>query len=155
MDQLGRVLRSEGSDVNEPVTGTGVTAPTIRRLSADRLRLVLLLIAVATVFSGLAQVVAPGLVLRMLSVPRTVVARQLFATIGMFMVLFGGILIHALLDRADHPIVVFWTSLQKFGASGAVIVGVVRDVFAPVALGVATFDLVSGVLGLWYWRRIH
>jgi hypothetical protein len=126
-----------------------------RRLVSDPLRLVLLAIAAITVASGLTQIVAPGFVLDRLSVENTEATRQLFATVGMFMVLFGGMLIHALLDRAEHPIVVFWAALQKVGASAAVGIGVARGVFSEVALLVAGFDLLSGALGLVFWRRIR
>ena len=125
------------------------------RLVADPLRLVLVSIAVITVVSGLTQIVAPGFVLDRLSVENTEATRQLFATVGMFMVLFGGMLIQALLDRAEHPIVVFWAALQKLGASAAVGIGVARGVFSGVALLVAGFDLLSGALGLAFWRRIR
>ena len=126
-----------------------------RRLVADPLRLVLVAIAAITVASGLTQIVVPGFVLDRLSVENTEATRQLFATVGMFMVLFGGMLIHALLDRAEHPIVVFWAALQKLGASAAVGIGVARGVFSGVALLVAGFDLLSGALGLAFWRRIR
>jgi hypothetical protein len=125
------------------------------RLVGDPLRLVLVSIAVITVVSGLTQIVAPGFVLDRLSVEDTEATRQLFATVGMFMVLFGGMLIQALLDRAEHPIVVFWAALQKLGASAAVGIGVARGVFSGVALLVAGFDLLSGALGLAFWRRIR
>jgi hypothetical protein len=125
------------------------------RLVADPLRLILVAIAVITVVSGLTQIVAPGFVLDRLSVDNTEATRQLFATVGMFMVLFGGMLIQALLDRAEHPIVVFWAALQKLGASAAVGIGVARGVFSGVALLVAGFDLLSGALGLAFWRRIR
>ena len=132
------------------------TAVGVRRhLVADPLRLVLVAIAAITVASGLTQIVAPGFVLDRLSVENTEATRQLFATVGMFMVLFGGMLIHALLDRAEHPIVVFWAALQKVGASAAVGIGVARGVFSGVALLVAGFDLLSGALGLAVWRRIR
>jgi hypothetical protein len=125
------------------------------RLRGDPLRVVLALIAVSTIVSGLAQIVAPGFVLDLLSVEKLETTRQLFATIGMFMTLFGGLLLQALLDRAEHPIVVFWASLQKLGASAAVAIGVARDVFAPTALTVAAFDLLSGILGFLFWRRLR
>lgn len=125
------------------------------RLAGDPLRLALFAIAVITVVSGLTQILAPGFVLDRLSVENTEATRQLFATVGMFMVLFGGLLIHALLDRAEHPIVVLWASLQKLGASAAVGIGVARGVFAGVALLVAGFDLLSGALGLAFWSRIR
>lgn len=112
--------------------------------SLDRgLRLVLILISISTVLSGAAQVVAPGFVLHLLSAAQTTVSTQLFATIGMFMVVVGGALVHALLARSWEPILVLWAGVQKLLASAAVVIGVARGVFAPIALGVASFDLVS------------
>jgi hypothetical protein len=46
-------------------------------------------------------------------------------------------------------------SLQKVGASAAVFLGVTRGVFAAVALVVAGFDLLSGILGLALWNRVR
>jgi hypothetical protein len=117
-----------------------------------RLRLILIVISAFTVLSGLTQVVAPGFVLRILGTAQTDVTTQLFATIGMFMVVVGGALLHALLARKAERILVFWAGVQKILASGAVGIGVGRGVFAPIALGVACVDLVSGVLILWFWR---
>jgi hypothetical protein len=125
------------------------------RLRDDPLRLVVAGIAVITVATGATQIVAAGFVLGLLSAESTEATRHLFATVGMFMVLFGGLLIQALLDRGEHPMVVWWASLQKLGASAAVLVGVVRGVFAVVALAVAGFDLLSGVLGMALWNRIR
>jgi hypothetical protein len=127
-----------------------MTAPGV---STSRIRLLLLVISGATILSGASQAVAPGLVLRVLSVDRTVVTRQLFATIGLFMVAFGGMLLHALLVGDGDGILVLWAGVQKFLASVAVIVGVARDVFGAVALLVAAFDLFSGIVCLVYRRR--
>jgi hypothetical protein len=73
----------------------------------------------------------------------------------MFMVLFGGQLTQTLLSDRPAPIVLLWAGLQKLGASGAVILGVRRGVFSPLALGVATYDLLNGVLTLWCWRKLR
>jgi len=127
-----------------------MTVPT--RLDV-RLRQLLILISAATVISGALQLVAPGVVLRMLDVERTTVSTQLFATIGMFMVVVGGALLQALLTRSHEPVLVFWAGVQKFLASGAVIIGVGRGAFSPLGLTVASFDFVSGILVIWYWRR--
>lgn len=78
-----------------------------------------------------------------------------FAIIGMFMVLFGGLLFGALRAPAPVPIALLWASLQKIGACAAVSLGVARGLFSPLALLVATFDGVSGLLGLWYWARVR
>jgi hypothetical protein len=118
-----------------------------------RLRLLIVAISVATVASGAFQVVAPGVVLRFIGVERTSVSTQLFATIGMFMVVVGGALLHALLTRSREPVLVLWAAIQKFLAAAAVVIGVGRGVFSALALLVASFDFCSGVLVAWYWRR--
>lgn len=115
---------------------------------------VLMVIAGLTILSGLFQVVAPGFELRLLAAEATPTSEHFFGTIGMFMILFGGIFLNALLSPAGQPIIVFWASLQKFGASAAVGLGVLHHVFSPLALLVAGFDLGSGVLGICYWRKI-
>jgi hypothetical protein len=115
----------------------------------------LVLIAVITIFSGLVQMIAPGFELRLLSGEVTATSRHFFGIIGMFMVLFGGALGHALLSSAHHPIILFWAGLQKFGAFVAVGLGVLHHLFSPLALSVAIFDLVSALLVLSYWLLIR
>jgi hypothetical protein len=116
---------------------------------------VLLAIAAITVASGLGQIVAPQLVLRIVGADTAPAAAHFFAIIGMFMALFGGLLWQAL--RAPVPILpaLFWASLQKLGAAAAVAIGVRRGLFGSVALLIAAFDLGSGVLALWYWQRVR
>ena len=75
--------------------------------------------------------------------------------VGMFMVLFGGLLLQALFASRPQPIPVFWCGMQKFGAAAAVSVGVFREVLSWLALGVAAFDLFSAVLILVYWFSIR
>lgn len=116
------------------------------------LRRVLLLIAVLTVISGLVQAAAPGRLLGLLSAESTPATRHFFGIVGMFMVLFGGLLWHALASHSPQPIAVLWAALQKFGASMAVALGVWHGIFSPLALGVAGFDLLSGILAIMYWR---
>jgi hypothetical protein len=70
------------------------------------------------------------------------------------MVLFGGQLTQSLLGRPTR-IVLLWAGLQKLGASGAVLIGVRRGVFSPLALSVASYDLFNGGLSLWYWRKLR
>ena len=117
-------------------------------------RLLLIANGLTTILSGLLQLVAPALVLRLLRVEVTLTSRQLFATIGLFMVLFGGQLTQSLLGRPTR-IVLLWAGLQKLGASSAVLIGVRRGVFSPLALGVASYDLFNGGLSLWYWRKLR
>jgi hypothetical protein len=124
-------------------------------LVKDMLRKGLLLISALTVVSGLTQVVAPGFVLRLIGADVTLASSHFFGIVGMFMVLFGGLLLQALFAKAPQPIAVFWCGLQKFGAAAAVSMGVVREVFSWLALGVAGFDLLSGLLILIYWYLIR
>ena len=120
----------------------------------DWLFVLLLLIAASTAVTGCVQVIAPGFILRLLSAEVTITSRHFFAIVGMFMVLFGGATLHALLSFKHHPVVILWSSFQKFGASGAVALGVQRGVFSSLAIIVAVIDLLSGVLAFWYWLRI-
>lgn len=121
----------------------------------DGLYWVLVIIAVVTVISGLVQMIATDFELQMLGAESTAASRHLFGIVGMFMTLFGGAMLHALLSPTDHPVVVLWASLQKFGASVAVGLGVLHHIFSPLALLVAGFDLFSGILGIWYWNKIQ
>ena len=73
----------------------------------------------------------------------------------MFMVVVGGGLLNALLRPGRDPVIVFWAALQKLGASLAVGLGVRRRIFSPLALVVAGFDLLSGLLAVEHWRRIR
>ena len=120
----------------------------------DWLFVLVLLIAASTAVTGCVQVIAPRFILRLLSAEVTITSRHFFAIVGMFMVLFGGATLHALLSFKHHPVVILWSSFQKFGASGAVALGVQRGVFSSLAIIVAVIDLLSGLLAFWYWRRI-
>lgn len=117
------------------------------------LRLVLLAIAALTVMSGLVQLVAPSFVLGIIGADATAVGAHSFGIVGMFMVLFGGLLWEGLGPRGPIPTALRWAGLQKLGAAGAVGLGVARGLFGPLALGVAGFDLLSGVLIFVYLMR--
>lgn len=121
----------------------------------DWVYILLVLIAAMTALTGAIQVAAPGFILHLLSADSTMTSRHFFAIVGMFMVLFGGATLHALLSFKHHPIVIFWSALQKLGAATAVALGVERGVFATVAILVAGIDLLSGLLALWYWKQIR
>jgi hypothetical protein len=121
----------------------------------DWLYWLLVVIAASTFLTGGIQAIAPAFILRLLSAQITITSQHFFAIVGMFMVLFGGATLHALLSFKNHPVVILWSSFQKFGASVAVALGVQRGVFASLALIVAIIDFLSGVLALWYWSRIR
>ena len=121
----------------------------------DWLFVLLVLIAASTALTGAVQVMAPASILRLLSAEVTITSEHFFAIVGMFMVLFGGATLHALLSFKHHPVVILWSSFQKFGVSGAVALGVQRGVFSSLAIIVAVVDLLSGLLAFWYWLRIR
>ena len=125
------------------------------RASGDLLHRLLLLIAVATAVTGLVQLVAPGVVLDLLDAESTATSRQLFATVGMFMLVVGGLTVQALRSLPVPGFVLAWAAAQKAGAAGAVAWGVAVDVFGPVALLVAVFDGVTAVLAIVLWRRVR
>ena len=136
------VLRAQGGARAE-----GGALTLVRRL--------LLLIAAVSVASGAVQLVAPRLVLRLIGGDTSPSAAHFFGIVGMFMVLFGGLLWQALRAPRPMPVPLFWAGLQKLGASAAVGLGVSRGLFSALALGVAGFDLLSAALALWYWNAVR
>lgn len=118
------------------------------------LKIVLKIIAVITVLSGLVQMIKPAFVLGIIAADINPTTNHFFGIVGLFMILFGGLLFHALSDDKSRPTAVFWCGLQKFGASAAVALGVFRAVFGWLALGVAAFDFISGILIMIYWTSI-
>ena len=127
----------------------------VQRLVADPLRGVVAVISAVTVLSGLAQLVVPGVVLDLLGAESTPTTRQLFAIVGMFMAVVGAVTLQALLTEPTPAFVVFWCAVQKLGAFVAVTVGVARDLFDPVAMAVALFDLATAVLAALLWWRLN
>jgi hypothetical protein len=99
--------------------------------------------------------VAPGWILGFLAAERTPTTEHFFGIVGMFMLIVGGLAFHALLGKDRDPVVFLWASLQKFGASAAVGLGVFHKLFGTIALLVAGVDLLSGFLFLLYWRKIR
>jgi len=116
---------------------------------------VLVAISALTALSGLVQAVSPGLILGLIGGDTSAANRHSFGIVGMFMVLFGGLLLQALLSSRHHPLAVFWAGLQKLGAAGAVGLGVGKGLFSSLAWAVAGFDLLTGVLIFFYLRRIR
>ena len=112
----------------------------------------LVLISITTLISGVVQIFAPAFILALISAEITAATRQCFATVGMFMFLFGGMLLQVLLSRQMLPPVFLWAGLQKVGAFVAVAIGVMNHVFGPMALLVAFFDLLSGILIFVYMK---
>lgn len=111
-------------------------------------------VAALTLVSGIVLIVWPGTMLGMLGAERTAATLHLFGVVGMFMALFGGMLLHALLGARDAPVVVLWSGLQKVGAVCGMAIGVAHGIFSPLGLAVAGFDFVSGVLIFAYLGRM-
>lgn len=119
------------------------------------IRPILLLISLTTLLSGALQVIAPSFVLNFVGVEIDAATKQLFATIGMFMFLFGGMMVHVLYNEDNNRVAIMWSGLQKLGASVAVFVGIYKGIFVSLAAGVAAFDLLSGVLFFYYLKTLN
>jgi hypothetical protein len=126
-----------------------------RQLAGDRLGQLVAAIAALTVVSGGTQLVAPGFILDIIGGDSNETSRHFFAIVGMFMVVVGGLLLHGMLQPPVPSYVLLWCGLQKFGAAAAVGLGVGRDIFEPLALAVAGFDFLSGVLIAMLWWRLR
>jgi hypothetical protein len=120
---------------------------------ADAVRLertALRAIGAITAATGTLQAIAPQATLGPLDADDSPTVRHFFGTVGMFMACTGGVLLARPAERA----VVLMTAAQKLGASAAVGLGVRRGLLSPVALAVAGFDALSGLVALDYWRRL-
>ena len=119
------------------------------------LNLIVLAISAATVLSGLVQVFMPAFVLEFIGADTSPASNHFFAIIGMFMALFGGLMINVVYSARPSKSAVFWCALQKLGASIAVLLGIYNDIFSLLAAGIALFDLASGFIFLYYMKKLH
>lgn len=117
------------------------------------LNLAVILISLVTIISGLSQMVRPGLVLQVVGAESSPTASHFFAIVGLFMALFGGLMLHAVYSTRPQTAAILWSAFQKIGAFVAVTLGVIKGVFSFMALGVALFDLFSGLLFLYYLKQ--
>lgn len=117
------------------------------------LNLIVLLISIATILSGVTQMLMPEFVLTTIQGDITATSAHFFAIVGMFMTLFGGLMIHAVYSAEPQRPAIFWCAMQKLGAFAAVGLGVVNGIFGVLALAVAIFDLFSGLLFLYYLKQ--
>jgi hypothetical protein len=118
------------------------------------LRLLLILIALVTAISGLIQIILPGMVLAFLTPSSDELHRQLFATVGMFMLVTGSLFLQGLWNRTPGKALPFWIGVQKLLAAVFVTRGVYVGVFMPMAIGVASFDALSAFLCFIFAKRI-
>ena len=129
----------------------------VERLVADPLRGVVAVISAATVLTGLVQLVAPGTVLDLLGAESTPTTRQLFAIVGMFMVVVGGVTLQALLTEPTPAYVVLWCAAAE---ARRLCRGHGRGDPGPVRHdgdGGRAFDLLTALLAgaLWWRLRSH
>ncbi len=118
------------------------------------LRLILIAIAAITFVSGAAQLVAGEMILGIIARSATGSEVHLFGTVGMFMVITGAMFFQSLIQRTDAPAISFWIAMQKFAAAVLVFIAWIKGYFLWLALGVAAFDFVTGILAFLFWRRL-
>ena len=118
------------------------------------IHLIIIFISIATIFSGLLQVFFPSFVLNIIGATVNETSSYFFAIVGMFMSLFGGLMLHAVYSATPQRPAILWCSFQKLGAFFAVGIGVLWGVFSPIAASVAFFDLFSGLLFLYYLKKM-
>lgn len=117
------------------------------------LNLIVVIISLVTIFSGLLQIIMPSFVLNLIGAGGSPLSSHLFAIVGMFMALFGGLMLHTVYSAHTSHEAVLWCAFQKLGAFAAVSVGVIKGLFAFIAIGVALFDLFSGILFIYYLKN--
>jgi hypothetical protein len=119
------------------------------------IRLALIVVASVTVISGVTQLAFPGFVLDIIGGDTGAAAQHLFRTVGMFMAITGAMFLQALLGWSKEPSIPLWIGVQKLAAAGLVGWGVSKGLFGTLALGVAGFDLLSGLLALLFLSRLN
>lgn len=118
------------------------------------IRLALIVIAGITILSGAAQMAAPATMLNIIGSESSTPVQHTFTTVGMFMVITGAMFLQSLLRRSTEPAIPLWIGVQKILAAALVAWGVSRGVFGSLAMGVAGFDLASGLLAFLFLSRI-
>jgi len=119
------------------------------------LKPIIIIISIVTVVSGILQVISPGFVLNVIGAEITPTTKHFFAIVGMFMTLFGGMMLHALYSVNTNQAAVLWASFQKLGAAMAVGLGIFYGIFNWLALSVGLFDLISAFIFLRYYRSLR
>ncbi|RKH00618.1 patatin-like phospholipase family protein [Corallococcus carmarthensis] len=125
------------------------------RVNGRPWRWVLAAIGWITLVAGVVQLLIPGVELHLLRADTSATPAYFFRIVGMFMVLFGGLLLHGLHEPRANPAAFLWTGLEKVGACVMVAIGVGRGLLSPLALAVAAFDAVSAVLVLAFYASLR
>lgn len=114
------------------------------------LQLLIVIISAASALSGLIQMISPAFILGLVGGNASPTALHLFAIVGMFMLLFGGLMLSTVYAAVPNRATVFWCAMQKLGASVAVILGICHGIFQLPAAAIAAFDGVSGIVFLYF-----
>jgi hypothetical protein len=108
-----------------------------------------------TLLSGIVQALAPAAILGPLQAEVTPTSAHFFRLVGMFMALFGGLLLQSYRRQGSAAFVpIIWCGCQKVGAVLGVVSAVAMHLFSGLALAVALFDLVSALVLFQYARGI-
>jgi len=118
------------------------------------LRIAVVLISVATMISGFVQMIFPDFILGIIGGETIESNSHSFSIVGMFMLIFGSLLLHNTYSIKESPVTIFWCAIQKLGAAVAVSVGIYKGLFIMLAGAVAGFDLFSGILFLIYLKQV-
>ena len=125
----------------------------IDELQADPPRGLSVAVGAVTAFFGLLLLAFPITMLHLLDAGTTDPAPYIFGIVGLFMLLFGGLLVDAARRPEPPPVALFWCFLQKVGATVAMLAGFITDVYGWLALLVAVFDGASALIVYGLWRR--
>ncbi len=118
------------------------------------LRIIILAIAILTFFSGLVQMLSPNFVLNFVGGQIAPANSHSFGIIGMFMLLFGGMVAHTVYEANSSKTIILWAGLQKIGAAIAVGLAINKGLFNGLAGLVAGFDLFSGILFFIFYKKM-
>lgn len=120
------------------------------------LQLLVILISLVTLFLGVFQLLNPTAALGMMGKGEILpVTSHYFAMMGFFMILFNGMVLHTVYEIQTSKTIILWAALQKIGVAVLVFIGIVGGNFHFTAIGVALFDLFSGVLFLLFFSQLY
>lgn len=109
-------------------------------------------VAGVTFLAGLGALLTPRLLLQLLAVSAGGIGEFFLRLVGMLVVLFGGLLSHALIRPTYARPILFWAGLEKVGFAVALAAGYLTSTLGSLAVAIAAVDLVSGLI-LFAYRR--
>ncbi|WP_158860580.1 patatin [Lunatibacter salilacus] len=120
------------------------------------LQLLVVLISIVTVVLGIFQLLNPQAALGMMGKGEILpVTAHYFSMLGFFMILFNGMVLHTVYEIQTSKTIILWAALQKVGVAVLVFIGIIGGHFHFTAIGVALFDLFSGVIFLSYFAQLN